>query len=874
MPNRGNTSIGQKITALAMVTSTVVLLLFLLSAASIQSIHYRTNINDNLFTLAHLIGLSSKQALTFNQKWEAQKIVETLAAEPSIEVAAVFNRNNELVAHYLNPEQASFAKELQHPGFQRDLLLRAISTREEISAQTFSHITVYVPVFHAEEYLGAIYIQTNNNALIYNLLWFLLAALLIFGAALLIAFLLATRLQRQITAPLHSLTRHMSEIIQKGEYPSQPHIPTTQMYEIDALIGNFTAMLHQIYKHEQALQNYNEDLEQQVAERTHALQESNLKLAHTVIELNHAKDEAISASAAKSRFLANISHEIRTPMIGVLGMAELLQKHPLPADQVELVKTIYTSGDALLALLNDLLDTSKMEAGKLELELAPCSLADTVDSAVEVLAEKAFGKGLDLTVVIDSAIPQKVHADGARLRQIMLNLVSNAIKFTHSGTIVVALYLVKCAQSSCTVRLEVRDTGIGIDPEIRARIFDPFTQADSSTSRQYGGTGLGLAITKQLCALMEGKISISTNTPHGTVFSVKIPFATPPSTPTIGTQWLKQDEEIKRLEFIGIISPNKALVEALEYHFTPLHKKVAVFETAELAQASIHALIQTHPPGSENGALIILDSALPTDCLRLAQEVRARYVTHNSEALSLLFAYVAPHEWILREKKESDATADLFIPKPLKGKSLSTQIRHIADLAPADLAHDFSRRPLPPSAPSPMQTPAQLGGESQQTDAARHAEQSSPLMQSESESTYTREDADADPVAVRAHILVAEDQYANQRLVQLLLEQAGYSLTIVDNGYAVLDIAEEHSFDLILMDCQMPKMDGYEATQELRRRNINIPIVALTAHAGNEDIQRCTEAGMDDYLCKPFKSRQLLEIVQKNLPKNQGEDQV
>lgn len=856
-----------------MATSTAVLLLFLISAALIQSAHYRTNINDNLLTLAHIIGLSSKQALTFNQKWEAQKIIETLAAEPSIEVASVFNRNNELVAHYFNREQSNFAKELQNPGFQRDLLLRASSNREEISAQTFSHITVYVPVFYAEEYLGTIYIQTNNNALIYNLLWFLLAAMLIFGTALLIAFLLATRLQRQITAPLHSLTRHMSEIIQKGEYPSHPHISTTQIYEINALIGNFTAMLRQIYKHEQALQNYNEDLEQQVTERTHALQESNLKLEHTVIELNHAKDEAISASEAKSRFLANISHEIRTPMIGVLGMAELLLKYPLPADQMELAKTIYTSGDALLALLNDLLDTSKIEAGKLELELAPCSLADTVDTAVEVLAEKAFGKGLDLTVVIDSAIPQEVYADGARLRQIVLNLVSNAIKFTPSGTIVVALYLVKRTESACTVRLEVRDTGIGINPEIRARIFDPFTQADSSTSRQYGGTGLGLAITKQLCALMEGRISISTNTPHGTVFSVETPFDTPPSTPTIGTQWLKQDEEIKRFEFIGIISPNKALVEALEHHFTPLHKKVAVFETAELAQASIHALIQTHPPGSENGALIILDSALPTDCLRLAQEIRARYATHNSEDISLILAYVAPPEWILREKNESNSAADLFIPKPLKGKSLSTQIKRVADLS-----HSSSRRPLPPSVKSPMQSlaqaPAQLGAENPQADATQCVEQSTSPIQSETENIYTKENADSDPVAVRAHILVAEDQYANQRLVQLLLEQAGYSLTTVDNGHAVLNITEEHSFDLILMDCQMPMMDGYEATQELRRRNISIPIVALTAHAGNEDIQRCTEAGMDDYLCKPFKSWQLLEIVQKNLSQNQGENQV
>jgi signal transduction histidine kinase/CheY-like chemotaxis protein len=835
-----------------MATSTVVLLLFLISAALIQTSHFRRNINDKLLTLAHIVALNSKQSLTFRQKWEIQKTIETLAVEPSIEVASVFNRNNEVVAHYLNREESSFAKELRNPGFSHDLLLRAMNSGEDISSQTLNHITVYVPVFHAGEYLGTIFIQTNNNTLIHNLLWFLLAAMLILGAALLIAFVLATRLQKQITDPLHSLTRHMSEIIQKGKYSSYPEVPSAQMYEINALTGNFTAMLHQICEHEEALQNYSADLEKQVKERTCALEQSNKKLEQTITELNHAKNEAENANAAKTRFLANISHEIRTPMIGVLGMAELLQKSSLPEDQKEMVNTIYSSGDALLTLLNDLLDISKIEVGKLELELAPCSLADTVDTAVEVLAESAFSKGLDITVVIDPTIPQEVQADSARLRQIVLNLVSNAIKFTHYGTIVIDLHPVTTTDSSCTVCLEVRDTGIGINPELKTHIFEAFTQADSSTSRQYGGTGLGLTIIKQLCELMGGRITISDNEPHGTVFALEIPFDTTAQSANIGDTWLSQDQDIKHYESIGIISHNKALIAALKHRFGQLGKNAVVFESADMAKSGINALIQKQKP-----ILLCIDSGLPGACLNLAQEIKTLHSLHQPEGPDLTITCIAPHEWILHKRNANNNPVDLFIPKPLKCKSLSSQITGAANGAQdtVDSPNSFIRTGIDTQTEEQKKIPDLPSSESLDKTEDEHAGESTRKIQE------------------LGHILLAEDYYTNQRLVQLLLEQAGYTLTTVDNGYDVLQMIEKHNFDLILMDCQMPHMDGYEATEKLRRRNISIPIVALTAHVGEEDIQRCTKAGMDDYLRKPFKSSQLIKMVQKHLQHKNGAGQ-
>lgn len=849
MPHGSNTSIGQKITTLAMATSTVVLLLFLISATLIQTVHFRSSIKDKLFTLAHIVALNSRQALTFNQKWKIQKIIETLAVEPDIEVASVFDRNNEVVAHYLNREQSSFAEELRNPGFRHDLHLHAINTGREISDQTLSHITVYVPIFHAGEYLGSIFIQTNNNALLYNLLWFLLAAMLILGATLLIAFLLATRLQKQITYPLHSLTHRISEIIQRGEYSSNVDIPRAQLFEINTLIDNFSTMLRQIYEHEQALQNYSTDLERQVKERTHALEESNKKLEFTITELDQAKNEAVSANEAKSRFLANISHEIRTPMIGVLGMTELLQKHPLPVDQMDLVNTIYNSGETLLTLLNDLLDISKIEAGKLELELAPCSLPEVVDSAVEVMAESAFSKGLDITVAIDPFIPQKVVADAARLRQILLNLVSNAIKFTHYGTIDIDLSLIENTDTSCRVRLEVRDTGIGIKPEMKEHIFEAFTQADSSTSRQYGGTGLGLTIIKQLCELMESKVRVTSNEPHGTIFSIEMQFNHAVQGKAIGVQWCEQDNAIRRFTTACIVSPGKALAKALKYHFSPLDIGVKTFDTVEKAKSGISSLSAEELP-----TLICLDSAIPGNCLNLAAEIKDIFAARYPEDKPPTIACIAPHSWILCEKNKDNIKVDFFIPKPLKGKSLSSQIAHTA----SDMqlpAHSSALMEV-----KPQTTAEKLPKKTDQT-SVHH-------MQTPCNNSVSEEEQFSLKATTQGNILLAEDHYTNQRLIQLLLEQEGYTLYTVDNGKDALKMLEKHQFDLILMDCQMPEMDGYEATRELRRRNCNLPIIALTAHVGDEDIRRCEDSGMDDYLRKPFKSHQLGTIVRKHMPQD------
>ena len=841
MPNKAETTIGQKITTLVMDTSTVVLLLFLVSAVVIQTAHFRATITDKLFTLANVVGLNIKESLTFTKKWETQRILDTIAAEPSIEVASIFDRDNEVIAHYLNKEQSSFAAELKNPGFNPYMLQRAVNTGDNISHQSMSHITVYVPVIHNGKHLGCIFIQTNNKALLRNLLWFILAAMLILGVALGVAFLLTTRLQKQITNPLHTLTWHMNEIIQDQNYSAEPDLPKSRMLEINELINNFITMLYKIQEHEHALKNHSANLEHQVKERTQDLENINAKLEATITELHIAKEQALQASETKSKFLANISHEIRTPMIGVLGMAELLQKYPLAPNEMELVDTIYNSGEALLTLLNDILDISKIEAGKLELELKSFSPAETIDTAVEVLADKAFSKGLELTVVLDPCIPTELYGDATRLRQIILNLVSNAVKFTHYGQICVSVHCMNKTYSHCTLQLKVKDTGIGIRREAKEHIFDAFAQADSSTSRQYGGTGLGLTIIRQLCELMEGDIEISDNTPHGSIFTMNIPFKTTTQTATLNDLWCVADADINAFAAIIVASPNANLIEMFKYHFRQFENKILIATTA----AEIEAGAKKDLLSIQGPILLCIDSLFPADCQSIKQTIENAAPPDTS----IHAVYIAPHERILRDRTNVSSNIELFLSKPLKSKNIT---RQIVSLIATGADSDNSR----------------AASESNQTTSRAAVRNNMDIAQ---ETSLEQETADTKTQKkTRGHILVAEDQPINRRLVQLVLEQAGFTLTMVNSGIEALEHLNHGTFDLVLMDCQMPEKDGYEATRELRRQGLTLPVIAMTAHVCDENIQRCNDAGMDAYLGKPFKNQQLIDIVTQYISSNQG----
>ena len=797
MPHSVTTNIGQKITTIVMLTSTIVLLLSLAASVYIQGTTFQDSMVDKLSTMARIIGDNSKEALALRKNYLAERIISSLELEPSIQLAYLFDRDNKVVTQYRNKKESSLAEELKKSPFKIERIAMVKNSAEMKHFLDLRYLTIYSPIFHEGDYIGCVYLQMSQNLIIRNLLLFAIAALGMLAATLGIAFLLTTRLKRLITHPLHQLVDRMNEVSAEQNYSCQRMpVINSDIVEIKTLLAGFCHMLKQIEKRENALQQYSHDLEEQVRERTKDLQQTNDELHGTIQELDEAKIAAQEASAAKSRFLANMSHEIRTPMIGVLGMAEQLMSRDLSEQEAELVRTIYSSGESLQAILNDLLDISKIEAGKLELDLYQFNPIETLDQAVELLADNAFKKGLELTTVTHTTVPSALTGDAGRLRQIILNLLSNAIKFTEEGHIVVDMNWLSKNERSGTLTVSVKDTGIGLDEEAKKNIFTAFTQADSSTSRKYGGTGLGLAIVKQLVGLMDGTIAVRDNDNHGSIFAVTIPF----------TQLATQEPRVQKTALSGqknaiISSDNLQLQQMLREHLEAHGINVMLCDNATMTQ---HRLKEER----KQVDLLLLDSALPGGAISLAKAL------HKEETVRPKVIFLGPRSQMFNAQEMTQLGIDTFLPKPVQTTLLYQALKTSSNVS----------------------------------KAPQHKEATS----------------EASHMQGQYRILLAEDNEVNQRLVQLIVRPLDYHLTIVSNGQQAVEAIEKENFSLILMDCQMPLMDGYEAAQHIRQQTAT-PIIALTAHAGEEDVLRCKEAGMTDYLCKPYRQKQLLDMIEKHL---------
>ena len=777
-----------------MITCSIVILLTLLVSLYLQGVTFRNSMIDKMSTLAKIIGENSHESLTLRKSFIATPILATLKTEQTIRVAYLLNKENKVFAQYLNREQTTFAQELKGNAFHPEQLKRARQQKRIIHQFINNKLCIYSPIFYNDTYLGAVYLQASQDVLIRNLLLFTLSALVILSAALALAYLMSSRLRLLITQPLHQLVDQMKIITGEKVYSADIGAEIdNDIVEVDELLTGFNDMLHQINKREFALQKHSEELESQVTERTIDLQQSNSELLSTVEKLGLARNEAIEASAAKSRFLANMSHEIRTPMIGVLGMAELLEKNATDSTQKELARTIHSSGESLLNILNDLLDISKVESGKLELEIAPFDPTNTLEASAELLADNALNKGLELTTIPSPDLPSLLYGDAGRLRQIILNLLSNAIKFTDSGKISVALSCHEIDNKNIWLTLNVSDSGIGLSDQAKKEIFNAFTQADSSTTRKYGGTGLGLTIVKQLTELMNGTITISDTVPHGTCFTLKIPF-TYDRTPS--------QQPVERInKTVLIATENSDLSTMLSLHLSALGAKNEIISSGKV-------LLQQLNEPTKSFDTIFLDNTLLGD---------PRTFLTEDPTLCNKIIYMCSHSQALTTEEQKHLGISSCLTKPVHVKDIHQAI--VPSLVKTKIATD-----------SPVKY---------DTDKLNHSDKK---------------------------ILLAEDNLTNQRLVQLILEQQGYQLTIVSNGQQAIDATINTQFDLILMDCQMPIMDGYKAS-EIIRQTSQIPIIALTAHASNENTQACLAVGMNAYLCKPYRQKELLAQVEQFLLK-------
>jgi two-component system sensor histidine kinase/response regulator len=523
-------------------------------------------------------------------------------------------------------------------------------------------------------------------------------------------------------------------------------------------------------------------------------------------ELAAAHDAAVSATKIKSQFLANMSHEIRTPMNGVLGMTEILLDTSLTARQREFAETIQSSGNALLSIINDILDFSKMEAGMQRYERLPFNLHKTVESVIDSFVQSARKKGLELAVLIEEQVPASVSGDPFRLRQVLTNLLGNAIKFTNAGEVVLRCKELPDSGGGIIVRFEVSDTGIGLSPEDQEALFRPFVQADGSATRHFGGTGLGLAISKQIVTGMGGEMGIESTPGLGSKFWFTLKFekaeSFAPGRSTTG------DLRNVRVLLVDDNSTNRKI----------LHYQVSLWGMRDSLASSGPAAITLLRKAAAQGdpyTVAIMDAHMPE--LNGPQTVELIRADPSVAAVKVVLLTSAETDGLGADLSNH---VDAFISKPVKQSQLYETLCRVIGIG--------------------AEAPAE--------------------EESEPESVFLTSDER------KLRILLAEDNPVNQRVALYQLRMLEHHVELAQDGAAALKLFEEHEFDVVLMDIHMPKLDGYFVTNEIRRREANQRhtwIIAMTANALPEDREKCLAAGMDDYLAKPIQARTLVYALEK-----------
>ncbi|MDT4804395.1 Signal transduction histidine-protein kinase BarA [compost metagenome] len=640
-----------------------------------------------------------------------------------------------------------------------------------------------------ERLLGWVELELSHHATLLRGYRSLFTSMLLVFAGLVVTALLALRMSRALSEPLSEIKQGVA-LLKEGRLETR--LPPLGSHELDELASGINRMA-------EALQTAQEELQHNIDQATEDVRQNLETIEIQNIELDLARKEALEASRIKSEFLANMSHEIRTPLNGILGFTRLLQKSELTPRQQDYLGTIEKSADSLLGIINEVLDFSKIEAGKLVLEHIPFNLRDLIQDALTLLAPTAHAKQLELVSLIYRDTPLSLIGDPQRLKQILTNLVSNAIKFTHSGTIVVRAMVEDESAERAQLRISVQDTGIGLAEEELRNLFQAFSQADNSMTRQAGGTGLGLVISKRLVEQMGGEIGVTSNPGEGSEFWISLSL---PKTRDDG-------EPLPRAALLG--------------------RRAALLERHELTRQAMQHQLEDH--GLQVQQFSSLDALLEAVATQRHGDQPIDLAVLGANAQELPPERLSQHIWDLER---------------LGCKSLV--------LCPT--TEQALYQELLPEASSQVQAKPACARKVQncllQLFGARQLRIEPPA-----------------PLASRApRLLCVDDNPANLLLVKTLLEDMGAEVQAVDNGPAALAKIQQHTFDLVFMDVQMPGMDGRQTTEAIRQwesehERVALPIIALTAHALANEKRALLQAGMDDYLTKPISERQLAQVVLK-----------
>ena len=755
-------------------------------------------------SLTEVIAANAAVLLPFNDRSLARNTLAALSSEPNVQLAYIFDKFNEPLAQYIRKGVSSKSSVSGHPQIspaEYKQLAEGIQAGKKAFFFSDNHLAVFCPVITQGQRVGMVYLNSDLGAFAHWKRLFAGSVIAVLGLSFLLAYMLSRQLQHLISRPILYLVDKMQAVTKDEDFTIRA--TKSSHDEVGALIDGFNEMLEHLQDRDQQLAKYRQHLEDLVCKRTSELRSTNEELQDTVAELVQTRDAAEEANRTKSRFLANISHELRTPMVGVLSSTELLLNSDLGSEQLSLVETLNSSGEALLEILNDLLDLSKIEAGKLTLERVEFNLLDVIDCPIELLGKVAFAKGVELICYVAPEIPSVLCGDPGRLRQVLFNLLSNAIKFTHSGEVSLRVVPEKQPSDRVALRFEVIDSGIGIQPADQERIFESFSQADNSTTRLHGGTGLGLSIVKQLVGIMGGQVRLESKPGRGSVFSFVVSFDKGETVPA----QLAEGAGKRILVIEKNLTACRMLNQHLQYAGWSVHiSHKCSFAGKKLEESLAH---------NEFYDVVLISDSFPLEQRCLLLDVLRRSIAVHSTRVVAMGPRNSEASWD-QGTKEVICT---YLYKPLLPSRLH---KLLAEL----LSSSLNQQPAPPNAEQLV----------------------SPL---------------AEYNIPTGSILVAEDNTTTGKLIDISLSNRGYQVTIVTDGQAVVDLVEQQSFDLLLMDCQMPIMDGYTAARHIREAGHIIPIIALTASSRQEDEDRCRDAGMNDFVCKPFKHKSLHQVISK-----------